>query len=331
MRRGRTKHPQSYSFPQIPSSFRFPTTLYTTSAQSSNLHDNHTSNIAIFHLAVGTSAHKSNPTVHNEALDNMHNSQQPDRSRTKSSKGSYALSDLSSGNNSARSPVSPIESNGETWKHPPRGDAHPEGLGTFHEVPLDEAAAPAKERLSRPFEQPYPTSKQGQGSAPPATVPMQATMTRADSHLRRQPAQASKRKAAPAPIAIPKPAAAHQSRLQRDPRSRQADQAPAQRAGRHQGNQSSAQRPVRHQGWNPLDEPPRQQGAAHAHHHDRRHDHGRSDDLEKQLGLTRSKDRSKHDDPQYYAGRRCFWFLMVFLTIVLITIIVAVEADKRKQ
>ncbi|KAL9072048.1 MAG: hypothetical protein Q9161_003823 [Pseudevernia consocians] len=265
--------------------------------------------------------------------------------------------------NCPRSPVSPLESNGETWKYPRRAQAHLKGLGNLHEGSLVEAhknhfrsrpisyydglptspepedkavfadlpAAPATERLSRPFEQPYlmynngMTSGQGKASKPPGDNPMQANMTRADSHLRRQPAESSKRKAAPAPISVPKPA--HQSRRQREPSPPQRDQPPVQRSGGHQGKKAPAQRTARHQGWNPLEEPPRQQRTARTHHQDlRRHQH-HGDDLERQLDLGRSNNRSKHNDPQYKSGRRCFFFLLFMLILIVVIIVVLVEKN----
>ena len=266
---------------------------------------------------MGPTALKPKPTIHNGALNNMYKSQQPERS---TSKASYAASDITTYDNGPRSPVSPLDSYGETWKYPPRAQAHLNGLGTLYEVPLDEApkdhfrsrpmsyydglqtspepddkavfaelpAAPPKPRLSRPFDQPHPipshgqTSRQEKPSAPPANVLMQTNTTRADSHLRRPPAESfSKRKAAPVAITIPPPA--HQPR--------------------------------------------RQQRTAHAEHKDRRQDRRRDEDLEWQAGLTRSNNRSKHEDPQYKSGRRCFFFLLIMMILVIVIIIVVARKN----
>lgn len=290
---------------------------------------------------------KSKPTIHTGALNNMYVSRKND--------------------NRPRSPVSPLESNGETWKYPRRAQAHLKGLGTHYKAPLDKApkdhfrsrpmsyydgmqtspepedkavfadlpAAPATKRLSRPFDQPYPTynngmmSGQGKASKPPGDIPMPANMTRADSHLRRQPAESSKRKAAPAPISIPKPA--HQSRRQREPSPYQRDQLPVQRSGGPQGKKAPAQRSARHQGWNPLEEPPRQQRTARAHHQDpSRHQH-HGDDREWKLELGRSNNRSKHNDPQYKSGRRCFFFLLIMMIVVVVIIVVMVTRKTHQS
>ena len=77
-------------------------------------------------------------------------------------------------------------------------------------------------------------------------------MKRADSHLRSQPAQVPKKKAAPPQLTIPKPA--HQPRRQHEPNSVPEDR---------QIVQNGVQRSARHQGWNPLKQSPRQQNAAH--------------------------------------------------------------------
>lgn len=296
---------------------------------------------------MGPTALRSKPTVHNGALHNVYKSQRSDRSRH---------------DDGRRSPVSPIESNGETWKYPPRAQAHLKGLGPLHDKPHGEApkdhfrsrpmsyydglpaspepdnkavfadlpAAPAKQRLSRPFEQPYPTSNQGrqapgkgQTSTPSAAVPMHANLSRADSRLRRQPAGFSHPKA-PAPLAIPPPA--HQSKRQREPSPYRADQAPAQRSVRHQGKPVSGRRPARHQGWNPLQEPARQKGTVYVQRKDQR----RGDDLERQGGLARSKSRAKDNDPEYKSGRRCFFSLMVMMIIVIVVVVVMVEKNKSR-
>lgn len=267
-----------------------------------------------------------------------------------------------------RSPVSPLESNGETWKYPPRAKAHLKGLGTLYEIPLKEApkdlfrsrpmsyydglqaspepedkavfadlpAAPAAKRLSRPFEQPYPTynqsptSAKGQALAPPANTPMQANLSRADSHLRRQPAGPPARKAIPAPISVPKPA--HQSTRQREPNLYQENKVPAQRSGRNQGKQAPAQRPPRHQGWNPLEEPPHQQRtAARAHHQDHRRDHHRrGEDVEWYGELKRSNNRSKHKNPQHKDRWTYFFALLIAISLGIVVIVVAVEKSKHE-
>lgn len=263
-------------------------------------------------------------------------------------------SDRSGPNDRARSPVSPLDSNGKTWNYPPRANA----LGPLHDIPIDGApnepfhsrpmsyydgipkspepdpkavfadlpAAPPKKRLSRPFEQPHPTnshaqtSGHGKASAATAAVSMQANMTRADSHLRRQPAQPSSRKAPrkapPAPLTIPKPA--HQSkRPQREPSPFQGEQAPAERSGHRQGNQARKQRPAHHQGWDPLAAaPPRQQRTAHGPHRDRRH----RDDLEWQGDRAVKNNRSKQKEPRSKEGRACFFFVMIMLVVAIVVI-----------
>lgn len=307
---------------------------------------------------MGATALKSKPTIHDGALNNIYKSQQPSRSISTSSKASYAVSDYTSQHDGPRSPVSPLESSGDTWKYLPRAQTHLEGLGTFHEVPLDETpkdhfgsrpmsyydglqtspepqtkavlanlpVASANKRLSRPFEQPYPAynhglmSAQRQTSAPPVNIPMQAKMPRADSHLRGEPANPSQRKAVPAPLAIPKPA--HQSRRQHQQSPYQEKQ-PAQGSGHRQGNQARTQRPARHQGWNPFEEPPRQQRTVGADRQDRRHSRRRSEDLERQAGLS----HSKHNDPQYKSGRRCFFFLIIMMILVVVIIVVTIRKN----
>ena len=77
-------------------------------------------------------------------------------------------------------------------------------------------------------------------------------MKRADSHLRSQPAQVPKKKAAPPPLTIPKPA--HQPRRQHEPNSVPEDR---------QNDQNGVQGSARHQGWNPLKQSPRQHNAVH--------------------------------------------------------------------
>lgn len=283
----------------------------------------------------------------------MHNSQQPGRSHTTSS---HAMSDLTSDDDRPRSPVSPIDSNGETWKYPRSAKAHLEGLGTLHKGPQNEA--PKDHFRSRPISyydglqtSPEPSGKEvftnipsapakkRNPSAPAAAVPMQANLTRADSHLRRQPAEVPHPRAAPAPPAVPKPAhqsrrkraptpiaipiSAHQFRRPHEPNPRRENQ----RSAPHQGNQPSTQRPARHQGWNPLEEPSRQQRSTHAHHQGRR----RGDDLERQADLTRTRNRAKDYDPQYKSGRRCFFSLMIMMILAIVVIVVVVEKNLHQK
>lgn len=251
------------------------------------------------------------------------------------------------------SPRSPLESNAETWEHTPRAKTHQKRPGTLNEIPLDEApkdhsnshptsyydglptspepettavstdlpAAPPNKRLSRPYEQQYRlTPAQEQAAA----VPMRANMTRADSHLHRQPAQFShqnaNRKAAPAPIAIPP--RAHWSIHHSEPSSDQEDQAHPQRPFSRE-NGARVQRPARHQGWNPLKEPPAQQRSAHAQYKN----HRRGDDLEWQGEVG----RSKHNDPQYKSGRRCFFFLLIMMISAVVIVVVMVEKNRHQQ
>ena len=348
--RGPTTHPQSlFSFPSsVLHSLCFYTIYHTSTFTTPTTEPPFTTSSP----AMGPTALKSKPTIHKGALNNIYNSQKPHR------------------DNGPRSPVSPLDSNGETWKYPPRAQAHLKRLETLDEIPLDEApkdhfrlrpmsyydglqpspepdgkavfadlpAAPPKSRLSRPFDQPHPISNDGHSSKPrkpsatPVHVPMSANMTRADSHLRRQPAESFsqrrkvERKAVPpAPIAIPPPA--HQPRRQRQVDPRQENRAPAQHSVRQQGRQVPAQqRTARHQGWNPLEEPPRQQrtAPARAHQKDERRDH----DVEAQkVGITRSNKRSRLSPPKDRAGRCCILFLLVVM--ILIIAIAAVVAKKN--
>ena len=208
---------------------------------------------------MGTSALRPKPTVHNGPSNTSSKPQDSDI---------------------PPSPVSPLDSNGETWKYPPNANAHPKGLWKPDQIPLEQV--PAKTRLSRPFEQPYPiyTSERRQVSAQPAAAPMQANIKRADSHLRSQPAQVPKKMTAPPPLAIPKPA--HQPRRQHEPNPVPEDR---------QNDQTGLQRSARHQGWNPLKEPARQQDAAHDHGKDDQRAHGRGRDLERQGDVPKVKDR----------------------------------------
>ncbi|CAD6582463.1 MAG: hypothetical protein ASARMPRED_000973 [Alectoria sarmentosa] len=315
---------------------------------------------------MGPTALRSKPTIHNSALHTIYQSHQqqqpPDRPHPPPSNDSHIISNLTAPDDDhrPRSPVSPLDSNGETWSYPRRANIPPKGPGTLYEMPLDDAplrprpmsfydgmptspepdpkavfadlpAAPAKQRLSRPFEQPYAIDDrgltppgQGQAPAPSAVVVMHAdiTRTRADAHLGRSAAQSAHRKAAPAPLAIPTPA--HQPRRQQEGSPYLEGHAPAeQRSARHPGNHGAAQRPGRHEGWNPLEEPPRpQQRTAQ----DRR----RGDDLEWHAGLARSKQRSKHDDPQYKSGRRCFFFLVIMMVVVVVIVVVTVKQNERQ-
>ncbi|KAL9138302.1 MAG: hypothetical protein Q9175_000485 [Cornicularia normoerica] len=322
----------------IPSSTLFALSVYTT-----------------YLTSIGRTAVRSNPTSHNETLNTKYEPQQPDRLSNTPSKASDAVPDIM-GNDDG--PRSPLESNAETWEHPPRAKTHQKRLGTLNEIPLDEApkdhsnyrptsyydglptspepettavsadlpAAPPSKRLSRPYEQPYPIHNHGltPGQGQAAAVPMRATMTRADSHPRRQPAQFShqnaNRKAAPAPIAIPP--RAHRSSHHSEPSSDQEDQARRQRPCR-QEDRARVQRPARHQGWNPLKEAPAQQRSAHAHYKN----HRRGDDLEWQGELG----RSKHNDPQYKSGRRCFFFLLIMMISAVVIVVVMVEKNRHQQ
>ena len=312
---------------------------------------------------MGPTSLKSNPTIHKGALNNMYKSQQPERS---TSKASHTTSDITTYDNGPRSPVSPLNSNGETWKYPPRAQAHLNRLETLDEISLDEVpkdhfrlrpmsyydglqtspepdgkavfadlpAAPPKPRLSRPFDQPQPIANDWDTSAPrkpsatPVHVPTQANMTRAHSHLRRQPAELfSKRKAVPAPITIPPPA--HQPRRQREADSIQENQPPAQPSVRQQGRQAApAPRTARHQGWNPLAEPPRQQRTAQARAYGK---DGRRDlDVEAQVGITRSDKSSKLTPPKDRSGRCCIFFLLIVMILVIVIIVVVAEKNMRK-
>lgn len=314
---------------------------------------------------MGPSALKSKPTIHNGALNNMYNAQKPQRS---TSKASHSKSDTKKYNNKPRSPVSPLDSNGETWKYPQRAQAHLKRLETLDEIPLDEVpkdhfrlrpmsyydglqpspepdgksvfadlpAAPPKPRLSRPFDQPHPISNDGHTSVPrkplatPVHVPMSANMTRAESHLRRQPAESSfskrraleRRAVAPAPITIPPPA---HPRRQREADPRREQQPPAQHSDRRQGGQGTRQGTARHQGWNPLEAPPRQQRTAPAPQKDRGRDH----DVEAQGGITRSNKRSKLSPPKDKSGRFCILFLLIVMILVVVIIVVVVKKNMR--
>ena len=287
---------------------------------------------------------RSKHTIHNAALNNMYESQQPDHP---------------SANDDSRSPVSPLDSSSETRQYPPCANAHPKALGSLHDIPLDEAPknhvqsrpmsyydglptspepdtkavfadlppAPPQNRLSRPFEQPHPvdenarTAQHGQAPAAPAAIPTPANMTRADSHLHRQRARSSSRKGPPAPLIIPPPA--HRSRCHREPSPHPRNQTSAERSVGHQGNWARVQRPARHEGWDPLDE--RQQRTGHAHDKDRGRDHRRRDDLEWQGGKIGKKNRSKHDDPEYESGRRCFFSLMLMMIVAVVIIVITVH------
>lgn len=249
----------------------------------------------------------------------------PTVSRPTSSLHDAALNNTyrSQRSNNPLSPVSPLDSNGETWKYPPSANTHFQGPGTLHEIPLEKS--PAKNRLSRPFEQPYPLDTSGWGQNPPphTNVLMQANLERADSHLRQQPAKKPKRKSPPPPITIPK--AAHPSRPQAEPIPYQADQAPAERSDRRQKNENRVQGSVRHQGWNPLEQLPRKQSSAHKHGKGHRRNQRRSRDLEMQDVFTDLPKGSERRSADYYGGRRCFFFLVVMIIAVIIVIVVAVK------
>ena len=340
--------------------------IYPSSTTAQSLRKQHASTLPIFHLTMGASALKSRPTVHNRGLNDIYKSQQLDRSISTLSKASHAVSDCTSPHDGPRSPVSPLESNGDRWKYPPRAQAHLKKLETLHKAspddipighfrsrpmsyydglqtspePDNEAVfaefqpASAKRRLSRPFEQPHltnnhePASRQRQASVPPVDGPLQANMPRAESHLRGQPSKSLKRKAVPAPLTIPKPS--HQSGRQHQRSTRQ-ETRPARRSGPRQENQAQTQRPARHQGWNPLAEPACPQRTIRADHQDRRHNRRGSEDVEWQAGLTRSNNRSKHNDPQYEAGRRCFIFLVIMMILVVVIIVVTVKKSMHQN
>lgn len=238
---------------------------------------------------MGSSALRPKPTVHNGPSNTSSKSQDSDI---------------------PPSPVSPLDSNGETWKYPPNANAHPKGLWKPDQIPLEQV--PAKTRLSRPFEQPYPiyTSERRQVSAQPAAAPMQANIKRADSHLRSQPAQVAKNKTAPLLLTIPKPA--HQPRRQHEPSPVPADR---------QNDQTGLQRSARHQGWNPLKEPPRQQDAAHDHGEDDRRAHGRGRDLERQGHLPKVKDRQ---------GLVSFILLMIVGVLGVVAVVVLLKTTWGK-
>lgn len=357
----RTNKPSTIPF-FSPSSILFSHSFYTIYPISTNRkhHSNHTTPFTISYLGMGRTALTSKPTIHDKALNNMYKSQKLDRS---TSNVSYAASDIKRNDNGPRSPVSPLESNGETWRYPHATQAHPNRLRTLYEIPLQESpqeiffsrpmsyydslqaspeptgkevfadlvAAPPRSRLSRPFDQPQPVTNDGQPSRPrklsatPVAVPMQANMTRAGSFLRRQPQQASfpKRKPVPAPLTIP--ASAHQSRRQREPAAHQESQHFAQRPGRHQGTQTSTQRTT-HKGWNPLEEPPRQQRTAHAQPKEHCRDERRGDDVEKQAGHTQLTKRSGHRIHDDKAGILCKCFLVILF--IMIVVIIAVVTKK---
>ena len=315
---------------------------------------------------MGSQKLRSKPTVHNDSLNNKYKDcqQRKPASRTPS-KASDEVSDITCPVNQPRSPISPLDSHSETWRHPPRARAQPKGKepiynngapeGHFRLRPFsfyeelytspepddksvfaDMLAAPPKKRLSRPFEQPYPTYNHGATLEKEKTAsgPTQANPPRGESRHRRQPAQFSSnrkgnRKAPPTPIVIPPPV--HQANVRRKPAPDQESQSRPQRPAR-QETQGRAQKPAHHHGWNPLAEPPRQQrGAQTQHKEQRRNNKFRNDDLEWQGELLRSKNRSKHDDPQYKSGRRCFFFLVLMLILVIVVIVVIVERNLHQR
>ena len=291
---------------------------------------------------MGSQKLRPNPTSHSDSINNKYKDRQQRNppSRTPS-KASDAVSDIMYPTNRPRSPVSPLNSHGETWKHPPRAHAQLNGKGpiydnkapkghfelrpfSFYEgihtspepddksVFADMLAAPPQKRLSRPFEQPYPTYNHGATLKKEKTAagPTQANLPRGDSRHRRQPTQFSSnrkgnRKGPPTPIVIPKPV--HQTNVHRKP-------AP------NQESQSRPQRPARQ-------ETQVQQRGAQTQHKEQRHNNKWRDDIESQREFLRSKNRCKHDDPEYKSGRRCFFFLVLMLILVIVIIVVIVEKN----
>ena len=245
---------------------------------------------------MGTTALKSKPTIRSSATGR---SQHSDKSL---------------------SPVSPIDSNGESWKYPPSANGHPKKPETPHEKPLNQV--PARTRLSRPFDQPYPMqpSSHHQPSPPHIDVPTHATLKRADSHLRHQPAQVPRRKPAPR-LSITIPAPAHQAKRQQERNPNQQDQLPAERSDRRQRGESRKQRSAFHQKWDPLKELALQQGTAQKDH---RRGRRRSRDLERQDEGAGVAKGSKHD-AMYSGNRACFFFLVVMMIIVVVIIVVVAK------
>lgn len=313
---------------------------------------------------MGPTALKSKPTVHDKALNNMYKSQQLDRS---TSKASYAASDITRHDNGPRSPVSPLDSNGETWKYPHSAQAHQNRLGALYEVPLVEVPqklvfsrpmsyydglqpspeptskdifsdlppAPPRSRLSRPFDQPQPvpserqTTASGKPSPTFLTVPMQANMTRADSFLHRQPQQASSQTSQTKRKPVPAPLTIPPPSHQTRRQHEPSSRQENQHPAQSSGNHQGRQaQRVIHKGWNPLAEPPRQQRTAPAPQKEHRRDHRGGDDVEKQAGPTRAIKRPKYRYPND-GGRKCIFFLViVFILGVVLIAVVATKATK---
>ena len=314
---------------------------------------------------MGSQTLRSKPTVHSDSLNSKYKDRQqrnpPNRTP---SKASDAVSDITYPTNRQRSPISPLDSHGETWKHPPRAHAQLNGKGPIYDNGAPEghfelrpfsfyeglhtspepdnkslfadmlAAAPAK-RLSRPFEQPNPIYNHGATLEKEKTAsgPTQASLPRGDSRHRRQPAQFSSnrkgnRKGPPTPIVIPKPV--HQTSVHRKPAPNQESQSRPQRPARR-GTQVRGQKPAHHHGGNPLAEPPRQQRGSQSQHKEQRRNNKYRTDIEWQGELLRSKNRSKHDDPQYKSGRRCFFFLVLMFILVIVIIVVIVEKNLHQH
>ena len=314
---------------------------------------------------MGSQQLRSKPTVHSDSLNNKYKERQQRKppSRTPS-KASDAVSDVTYPSNRPRSPVSPLDSHGETWRHPPRAQTQPKGTGpikdngapvghfvlrpfSFYEeqytspepddksVFADMLAAPPAKRLSRPFEQPYPIYNHGATLEKEKTDsgPTQANLPRGDSRHRRQPTQFSanrkgNRKGPPTPIVIPQPV--HQTNVHRKPAPNPESQSRPQRPAR-QETQGRVQKPAHHHGWNMLAEPSRQQSGAQTQHKEKRRNNKYHSDIEWQAGLLRSKNRSKHDDPQYKSGRRCFFFLVLMFILVIVIIVVIVEKNLHQH
>ena len=319
----------------------------------------------ISYPTMGSQNLRSNPTVHSDSLNNKYKDRQQRNppSRTQS-KASDAVSDITYPSNRLRSPISPLDSHGETWKHPPRAHAQLNGKGpiydngapeghfelrpfSFYEglhspepddksVFADMLAAPPQKRLSRPFEQPYPSYNHGATleKGKTASGPTQASLPRGDSRHRRQPPtqfssnRKGNRKGPPTPIVIPK--SVHQTNVHRKAAPYQESQGRPQHPAR-QETQVRGQKPAHHHGWNPLAETSRQQGGAETQHKEKRRNNKWRDDIESQRELLRSKNRCKHDDPEYKSGRRCFFFLMLMFILVIVIIVVIVEKNLHQH
>ena len=314
---------------------------------------------------MGSQSLRSKPTVHDDSLNNKYKECQQSKPASRTpSRASDAVSDITYPSNQARSPVSPLDSHGETWKHPPRTHSQLKGKGpvndneasvghfgirpfSFYEgqylspepddksVFADMLAAPPAKRLSRPFEQPHPMYNHGVTleKAKTASGPAQASLPRGDSRHRRQPTHFSSnrkgnRKGPPTPIVIPQPV--YQANVQRKPAPNQESQNRPQRTAR-QEPQVREQKPAPHHGWNPSVEPSRRQRGAPTQHKEKRRNNKYRSDIEWQAELLRSKNRSKHDDAQYKSGRRCFFFLVLMFILVIVIVVVIVEKNLHQH